>query len=217
MEEEPVSQSQSSANSNDTSALARSIHDHWRLFLTEGIILSVLGLGAMVVPSIAGLAATVFLGWLFLIAGIVCLAAALRARRAPGFGWSLLSALVALIAGALLLWNPLQSLVMLTYVLVAFFIVDGILTILLAIAHRRELSGKWEWMIVNGVVDLIFAGIVISGIPGTLVWALGLLVGIDLLFGGASLIAMALEARKAATRRDSPPSGRQLRSSSKVS
>jgi uncharacterized membrane protein HdeD (DUF308 family) len=87
-------------------------------------------------------------------------------------------------------------LVTLTYVLTAFFIVDGILIIILAIAHRRQLSGKWEWMMVNGVIDLMLAGILISGLPGTLVWAFGLFVGIDLMFGGASLIAVAVEARK---------------------
>jgi uncharacterized membrane protein HdeD (DUF308 family) len=98
-----------------------------------------------------------------------------------------------------LLWNPLQGLVTLTFVLTAFFVVDGILIIALAIAHRRELSGKWEWMMLNGVVDLVLAAIIISGLPGTITWALGLLVGIDMMFGGASLIAMALEARKATT------------------
>jgi len=191
-----VSPTQPSANSNLSAALTKSIHDHWRLFLAEGIVLSVLGLAAIVVPPIAGLLTTLFLGWLFLIAGLVGLVATLRARQAPGFGWSLLSALVAVIAGCVLLWNPLQGLVTLTYVLIAFFIVDGILIIGLAIAHRRQLSGKWEWMMINGVIDLVLAGIVISGLPGTLDWALGLLVGIDMVFGGASLIAMALEARK---------------------
>jgi uncharacterized membrane protein HdeD (DUF308 family) len=110
----------------------------------------------------------------------------------------LLSALVATIAGGLLLWNPLQGLATLTYVLTAFFIADGILIIVLATAHRRELSGKWEWMMVNGIIDLIIAGIIIAGFPGTLVWVFGLLVGVDMLFGGASLIVMALQARKSA-------------------
>jgi uncharacterized membrane protein HdeD (DUF308 family) len=81
-------------------------------------------------------------------------------------------------------------------VLAAFFIIDGVLVIVLAIVHRRELTGKWEWMMLNGVIDLILAGTIIFGFPGTLVWAFGLLVGIDMIFGGASLIAMALEARK---------------------
>jgi uncharacterized membrane protein HdeD (DUF308 family) len=186
----------SPASAELSARVRKAMHDHWSLFLVEGIILSVLGLAAIIVPPLGGLFVTVLLGWLFLIAGIVGIVATIRARQTPGFGWSLLSAIVAVIAGGVLLWNPLQGLVTLTYVLTAFFIVDGILMIVLAITHRRQLSGKWEWMMVNGVVDLILAAIIISGLPGTLAWALGLIVGIDMLLGGASLIAMALEARK---------------------
>ncbi|HUZ73066.1 MAG TPA: HdeD family acid-resistance protein [Stellaceae bacterium] len=194
-----MSQTQPSTIPDLSAALSKSMHDHWRLFLAEGIVLIVLGLAAIIVPPIAGLVVTVFLGWLFLMAGIVGLVTTLRAQQAPGFGWSLLSALVAMIAGGVLVWNPLRGLVTLTYVMIAFFIIDGILIIILAVAHRRALSGKWEWMMVNGVIDLVLAGVVISGLPGTLAWALGLLVGIDMVFGGASLVAMALEARKTAS------------------
>jgi uncharacterized membrane protein HdeD (DUF308 family) len=191
-----MSMQQPTLKSEPAETLTQSMHDHWKLFLAEGIILFVLGLGAIIVPPIAGLATTVFLGWLLLVAGLVGLSFTFRARSAPGFGWSILSAAAAVIAGALLLWDPLQGMATLTFVLVAYFIVDGAAIILLAIVHRRELSGKWEWMLMNGVIDMILAGIIISGFPGTLVWALGLLVGIDLLFGGAALIAMASAARK---------------------
>ena len=190
-----MSPTQPSADPKLAAVLTQSIHDHWGVFLTEGILLCVLGFAAIAIPRIAGLAATVVLGWIFLIAGIVGLVATLRARQAPGFGWALLSAIIAIIAGVMLLWNPFQGLITLTFVLIAYFIADGVLIIGLAIAHRRELSGRWEWMMVNGIIDLILAGIVISGLPGTLFWALGLLVGIDMIFGGASLIGMALDAR----------------------
>ena len=180
-------------------ALHKAMHDHWRLFLAEGIVLSLLGLAAIIVPPLAGLVSTIFLGWLFLIAGVMGLVFSIRAKRAPGFLWSVLSAVLAVAAGGLLLWNPLQGLVTLTYVLTAFFIADGLLTIFLAISHRRDLSGRWEWMLLNGVIDLVLAGIIISGFPGTLTWALGLLVGIDMIFGGTTLIAMALDARRAAS------------------
>jgi len=195
-----MSQTQSGGSSKETVILVRAMHDHWVMFLAEGIILTVLGLAAMIIPVLAGLAATVFLGWLFLIAGIVGLVFSVRTRRAPGFAWSLLSAAIAVIVGGVLLWDPLQGLLTLTYVLTAFFILDGIVVIFLAVAHRRELSGRWEWMLVNGIIDLILAAIVIFGWPGTLVWVLGLLVGIDLLFGGGVLIAMALDARRTVVR-----------------
>ncbi len=191
----------SSTNSFDgpdlTDALKKSLHHHWRMFLVEGIVLIVLGAAAIVVPPLGGIATTLFLGWLFLIGGIIGLVSTFGARQAPGFAWSLLSAVAAVIAGGVLLWNPLAGLVTLTYVLIAFFIADGVLIIGLAITHRRALSGRWEWMMVNGIIDLVLAAVIISGLPGALFWALGLLVGIDLVFGGLSLIAMALAARKA--------------------
>jgi uncharacterized membrane protein HdeD (DUF308 family) len=184
------------ADSALSTILARALHDHWGWFLAEGIALTVLGLGAMILPTVAGVVATIALGWLLLMAGLVGLIATFNTRQAPGFAFSLLSALLALFVGAVLVWNPLGGVVTLTFVLTAYFIIDGILMIFLAIDHRRQLSGRWEWMLVNGIIDLILATIIIAGMPGTLVWVLGLMIGIDMLFGGGSLIAMALEARK---------------------
>ena len=196
---------QSSLRSDASASLTRSMHEHWGLFLAEGVILTVLGLGVIIVPVVAGLVTALFLGWLFLVAGVVGLVFTFQAKKAPGFGWALLSAIVAIVAGAVLLWNPFQSLITLTYVLIAYFIIDGIAIVFLSIEHRRELSGRWEWMLFNGLVDLVLAGIIIAGLPGTLVWALGLLVGIDLVFGGTTLIAIAVEARKSAAGSDSGP------------
>jgi uncharacterized membrane protein HdeD (DUF308 family) len=176
-------------------ALRKPLHEHWRLFMAEGVFLSILGLAAMLLPFLAGIATTIFLGWLFVMAGVVGLLFTVRAKGMPGFAWSLLSAIAALVAGGLLVWNPLRGLMTLTYVLVAFFIIDGVAIILLALEHRRELSRRWEWMLLNGIIDLLLAAIVISGMPGSFVWALGLLVGIDMLFGGFSLVAMARDAR----------------------
>jgi uncharacterized membrane protein HdeD (DUF308 family) len=180
-------------------AVKKSLHDHWRLFLIEGVILILLGLAAIVVPPLAGLATTIILGWLFLIGGAVGLVSTVGAHQAPGFGWSLLSAIVAILAGGVLLWDPMQGLASVTYVLIAFFIIDGVLVMILALQHRRELSGRWEWMMIGGIIDLILAAIIVAGLPGTLAWALGLLVGIDLLWGGMSLVGMAMAARSETT------------------
>jgi uncharacterized membrane protein HdeD (DUF308 family) len=91
----------------------------------------------------------------------------------------------------------------LTALLTGFFIADGIVTIVLSLRHRDQLVGRWQWLFANGVIDLILAGLIIWGMPGTLVWVLGLLVGIDLIFGGTALIGMALRMRKQST--DQPP------------
>ncbi len=177
-------------------AVASAIHEHWVLFLIEGIVLLILGVVAILVPLIATLAFTILVGWLFLISGIVGLIATFWARNAPGFWWSLISAVIGILAGLALLTSPIVGALSLTLVLVAFFIIEGIASIMYAVDHRRQLTSSWFWMLLSGVIDLILAAIILAGLPGTAVWALGLLVGINMLFGGAALIAMALAARQ---------------------
>ena len=75
---------------------------------------------------------------------------------------------------------------------------DGLFSIAMAFDHRRRLTAKWIWLLINGLIDLIFAGIVILWLPQSSPWALGLIVGIDMLFGGATLIAMAVDVRQTA-------------------
>jgi len=179
-------------------ALAQAVHEHWVLFLVEGIILVVLGLLAIVIPPLFTELVTIFLGWLFLISGIVGLVTTFWARHAPGFWWSLLSAVLAVAAGIVLLAKPLSGALTLTLLLIVFFIIEGVLSIMYAFEHKKELSGQWGWMLVSGIIDLILAAIIWAGLPGTAAWALGLLVGINMLFGGTAMIAMALHARTAA-------------------
>jgi uncharacterized membrane protein HdeD (DUF308 family) len=176
-------------------AVAQSIRDHWVLFLIEGVILVILGVLAIVIPPIATLAVTILIGWLFIISGIVGLVTTFMARQAPGFWWSLLSAVVAIAAGVLLLVWPLSGVLTLTLLLIVFFTIEGVLTIMYALEHKKELSGRWGWMLASGIIDLVLAAIILAGLPGTAAWAIGLLVGINLLFGGVSMIAMALHAK----------------------
>jgi len=179
-------------------AVAGAIHQHWGLFLAEGIILVLLGVVAIVVPPIATIAFTFVIGWVFLFGGAAGLFTTFYIGRAPGFWWSLISALIGIAAGVILLARPITGALSLTLVLIAFFVVEGIASIFYAIEHRNQLSGRWGWMLVSGIVDLILAAIILSGLPETAVWAIGLLVGINMLFGGSALIAMALAARNPA-------------------
>ncbi|MGY3615049.1 HdeD family acid-resistance protein [Bradyrhizobium sp. USDA 10063] len=167
---------------------------HWKAFLFEGILLAVLGLAAMIVPPFASLAVTIFLGWMFLISGIGGLILTYWAREMPGFWWSLISAALAVLAGLLLLARPMQGVLTLTIVVGAYFVAEGVATIMYALEHRRELTGRWSWLLIAGLMDIVIAFIIIAGLPGSAEWALGLLVGLNLLFGGATLIGMALAA-----------------------
>ena len=118
-----------------------------------------------------------------------------RMRQAPGFGWSLVSAILGIAVGIVLLLWPLSGVLSLTMILIAFFVIEGIASIMFALEHKRELSGRWGWMLASGIIDLILATIILTGLPGTAAWAIGLLVGINMVFGGSALIAMALHAR----------------------
>ena len=177
-------------------AVATSLHEHWVLYLVEGIILVVLGLIAIIVPPIATLAVELLFGWLFLLSGVVGLITTFWMRDAPGFWWSLLSGVLGIAAGIVLLVWPLSGVLSLTLVLIVFFTIEGIASIMYALEHKRELSGRWGFMLASGIIDLIIAAIILFGLPGSAAWALGLLVGINLTFGGAALIAMALHARE---------------------
>jgi uncharacterized membrane protein HdeD (DUF308 family) len=172
------------------------VRRHWKALLIEGILLVVLGLAAMIIPSLASLAVTILLGWLLLIGGLVELALLVWTQKTPGFWWSLLSAVLAAGAGIFLIARPIQGTLTLTLVLSAYFAAEGVVTILCALLHRREPSIPWGLLFASGILDLAVAAIIIAGLPGSAHWAIGLLVGIDLVFGGFALIGMALAGRR---------------------
>jgi uncharacterized membrane protein HdeD (DUF308 family) len=172
-------------------AHTRAVGRHRTLYLIEGIILVLLGLLAVFMPPAVGIA---LFGWLFLTGGIVGLITTLMMWRRPGFWWSLLSAISTIAVGGLVFAVPELGLVTLPFLLVAFLGLEGIVTIMLALDHWRELSGRWSWMLASGVVDLAMAAVIVIGLPTTSTWAIGLAVAVNLLCGGAAMIGMALAA-----------------------
>jgi len=190
---------------NIRAAVSAAIHRHWGLFLLEGILLIVLGSLAVLVPAVASVAATIVFGWILLLSGVLGLIATIRARQAPGFGWSLLSAVIGIAAGLILLAMPVQGTLSLTAVLIGFLLVEGVVSILYALEHRKGSSGRWSWMLASGIIDLVLGLMLLAGLPGTAVWALGLLIGINMIFGGWALVWMALHARSEATASPAQP------------
>ena len=178
-----------------------SVRDHWKLFLIEGIVLVVLGCLAVAVPPIASLAVEIVIGWIFLVSGLVGLFTTYMMRGLPGFWWSLLSAILAILAGIVLLAWPLTGILSLTLVLIVFFVIEGVASIMYALDHRSGLTGRWGWMLASGIIDLVLAAIIVAGLPGSAAWAIGIIVGVNMLLGGVSLIAIALHARPSETAR----------------
>lgn len=174
--------------------LALMIHAHWKLFLAQGILMMVLGLLAIAEPNIATVAVAIFVGWLFFVGGIFRAASVWHSRHAPGFTWSMLTAILSIALGLILILRPLPGVLTLTMVLVAFFIIEGIASIVGAIEHRQHLR-SWGWVLFSGIIDLLLAYLIWAGWPSSADWAIGLLVGINMLFFGLSLVMTALAAR----------------------
>ena len=179
-------------------AVANSLRSHWHWFLLEGIVLLLLGVAAIGVPQVATIAAAALIGWLLLASGVIGLATTLRMRSAPGFGWSIMSAFLGIVAGIVLLMWPLSGALSLTLILTVFLVIEGIASILFSLDHRRESTRRWGAMLFSGIVDLVLAGMIFLGLPASAAWAIGLLVGINLVFGGSALMSIALTARTAA-------------------
>src|SRR5262249_60223359 len=108
---------------------ARVVQECGFLFVVGGLLPVGWALLAILIPPLATIAVTIFLGWLFLISGIVGLVTTFWARHAPGFWWSLLSAVLAIAAGIVLLGWPVRGAVSLTLLLIVFFIIEGVLSI----------------------------------------------------------------------------------------
>ena len=171
------------------------MRDHRRLLFLEGVFLIVLGVAAIVLPEIAIAGIAVVLGWLFLGAGLVGLATTLMARHAPGFAWAVASALISIIAGVLLTIWPMHGFYTLSFVLAGFLAADGLLMIMFGIEHRRKMSRQWSWIVTNGVLDLLLAPLILAvTFAAAAFWILPLVIGIDMFFAGASLIALSAAA-----------------------
>lgn len=182
------------------SAVRKAVGLHWRLFLFHGVALIVLGVLAVAAPVVATIAVEIFVGWLFLIGGIVGLVAMFSAHDVPAFLWSLLTAALSVAVGVLLIWRPIAGVMSLTIALTAFFIAEGVFQSVTSIAYRRSMPGSWAWMLASGVADLVLAALIIMGLPFSAAWVLGLIVGVNMITSGVAIIMVAFEGRDLAKR-----------------
>jgi uncharacterized membrane protein HdeD (DUF308 family) len=184
-------------------AIRDALGAHWRLFLIQGVVMIILGVIAVAAPAAATFAIDLYVGWLFLLSGLVGLIAMFSAGNLPAFLWTLVTAALSLAVGALLISRPIQGALSLTIVLTAFFIAEGIFQIVASIAYRAAMR-SWIWMSVSGFSDLLLAAIIILGWPMTAVWALGLLVGINLITSGWAIVMAGLAGRAVAHELETP-------------
>jgi uncharacterized membrane protein HdeD (DUF308 family) len=176
-------------------ASRRLIAEKWGWFLALGIALIITGFAAIVFPFLATVAAKTLLGWLFLIGGIVMVIHAFQAPAWQGFLWSLLVGILYVVAGGYLAFFPLTGLLTLAFLLVILFAVEGVFEIIMAFRVRPHEG--WGFMLLSGIAALAVAVLIALDLPSSATWALGLLVGINLLFSGWSYVFLALAGKRA--------------------
>jgi uncharacterized membrane protein HdeD (DUF308 family) len=161
-------------------------------FFALGIAFIVLGVLSILLPFAASLVTTIVIGWLLVLGGLFQGFHAVQNRRWAGSSWAIVGAVLQVIAGVLLIVFPVTGTVTLTLVLAAFFVAQGILKIIRAVQHRG--MPAWGWLLFDGIVSLALGVMIWLGWPSTAAWALGLLVGIDLLMSGSSMLLIGLGA-----------------------
>nr|WP_257170077.1 DUF308 domain-containing protein [Bradyrhizobium sp. SRS-191] len=176
-------------------AVRQALGSRWRLLLVQGVAMLIHGGLAIAVPVVARMPVDLFIGWLFVVAGVIGLATILATYDVPAFRWILVTAALSIAAGMLLLSRPLESAASLTIVLVALFAAEGVCQIATSIAYRKVIAFSWRWMLASGIVDLAMAAIMIAFWPISAAWVLGSFVGVNLMTSGAAIVTAALAAR----------------------
>jgi uncharacterized membrane protein HdeD (DUF308 family) len=166
------------------------------LTIALGVALIVLGVLAVLAPVFAGVGVAILVGVLMIVAGIARSLFAFRARTwVKGVFGFLLGAFVTL-GGILLLIRPWLGLVSLTLLLAAYFFMEGVFEIVYALKHRAFQG--WGWMFAGGVVTFLLGFLIWIEWPVSGIWAIGILVGLHFVLGGAALIGLGTACRKGA-------------------
>jgi uncharacterized membrane protein HdeD (DUF308 family) len=188
----------SSELSDFQNALRTAMHENWKWFVFQGVVMLILGCLAVAEPVIASVAVDIYIGWLFMFSGVLGLVAMFSARDASAFLWMLLTSALSLAVGIMLIWKPAEGTVSLTLVLTAFFIAEGAFQIAASLSYRDIVPESWGWLLASGISDLVLAGLIIFYWPASASWTLGLIVGINLITTGLAIVMTAIDVRNVA-------------------
>ncbi|MBV9215907.1 MAG: DUF308 domain-containing protein [Acidobacteria bacterium] len=159
------------------------------------IVMIILGTAAIVLPMWTGIAVSVMFGWIILIGGFTYFIYAFSAGGVGGFLWRLLISVVYFIGGGYLLAHPVSTLEGLTFALAVIILVEGVFQII-GFFTVRELPGS-GWLLFDGVISIVLGAMIAYNWPATSSWAIGTLVGANLLVSGFSRLFYSVAAKGA--------------------
>ena len=181
-------------NASTTRSVQAAVAENRTWFIILGLLLIILGLISIAFPFVTTIAAKTFLGWLFLIGGIIQIVHAFSTPRWSQFFLNLLIGAIYVIAGGWLAFFPLAGIIALTAFLAGMFIVQGVLEC--GMAFRMRPQAGWVWMLISGLIAVIAGVLIFERLPSSAIWAIGLLVGINMLSSGLAYVFLALAAGK---------------------
>ncbi|HEY0362351.1 MAG TPA: DUF308 domain-containing protein [Solirubrobacteraceae bacterium] len=157
--------------------------------LVAGFLSILGGVAAIAVPAIASVTIAIFIGWMLIFTGIVMAIDAFSQRERGRMALRALNAVLAIGVGLYLIVAPLSGTLTLTFMLAAWFFATGAL--LLAGAWQLRRIGGASLMALNGTLSLVLGLLIAVDLPSSADWAIGLLVGINLLFWGIRALVAA--------------------------
>jgi len=162
-------------------------------YLLQGVLMVVAGVLALVYPLLASVAMVYLLAWVLIISGVLQAIGLIGARDVPHYWLQLISVVLAIVIGLLLLNQPESGLVIMTVLLIVFFMIEGISKIIFALTIRP--FPNWGWVFGSGVVGILLAFYLWANIPVSSEWVLGVLLGVMLVCEGAALAYLAWKVR----------------------
>ena len=164
-------------------------------YLIQGVLLVVAGVLALVYPFIASVTVVFLLAWILIASGILQGIGLIGASNVPHYWLQLISAVLAILIGVILLSSPDSGLLIMTVLLIVYFMVEGIAKVIFALTIRP--FPHWGWVLGSGLVGILLALILWANMPLTSDWVLGLMLGILLVCEGAALTYLAWQVRTA--------------------
>jgi uncharacterized membrane protein HdeD (DUF308 family) len=158
------------------------------------VVMIVLGFLAILVPFATGIGVSIFVGWIMVFSGFAYLAYAFAAQGAGSFIWRMLVGIVYVVGGGYLAFHPAIALESLTLLVAAVFFAEGV-TEIVVFFQFRSLPGS-GWILFDGIVTLILAYLIWRPWPSSSVWAIGTLLGVNLIVSGVTRLMYSVEARK---------------------
>jgi len=163
-------------------------------YIAAAILFIVLGMFAIVEPGVAGLGVTLLVGWLLVIGAVFHFVAAFKGGGAKQVIFQVLVAILYLIGGFYFLTHTIMGTATLTLLLAGIILAEGVIEIISYFRMRSE--GASGWVLLNGIITILLGGLIWFHWPSSTVWAIGTLVGVNLLMTGFTRLMFGMAVRK---------------------